>query len=365
MARACSAFVEGPGEVVAGRVDRGAGSQGGEVLVRLDLEGSGDGLVGLVVVGRVAGDPGLLDVGDREVGPGDVVGGHPTQCRLQRGDGWPRGPGRSRARPWRRAGRRWRSERVGRGGDADAAGDGEDDADADDGQASTHVNGAPTDGSVVRPDRATRGRAAGQMVRVRPYGDAWRHRYRRGGPSGPRRSRPWTCCGSARCRAVRPGHSTASPLHRWSGAGRRCCHWPGGPGRGRCHRRRRRWRRRRHPGRSATSDELALDDLQRDVDDVVSEPAAVREALVVATDHTEPVGLGGDRDRHVEAQLLARGDLALGLVQALDTREEHRHEVVARGRRRRDPVDGLDELGQLGVGDVLQGRSVAASARTR
>ena len=103
-----------------------------------------------------------------------------------------------------------------------------------------------------------------------------------------------------------------------------------------------------------TADELALDDLERDVDDVVTEPAAVREALVVATDDTEPVGLSGDRSRHVEAKLLARGDLALGHVEALDTGEEHRDEVVARRLRARRCRRRPRQLGQLGVGDVLQ-----------
>ena len=106
------------------------------------------------------------------------------------------------------------------------------------------------------------------------------------------------------------------------------------------------------------TDELALDHLERDVDDIVTETATVGEALRVSTDHAEPVGRGRHRGRHVEAELLARGDLALGHVEALDAREEHRHEVVARGLGSVDAVDGLDQLRQLGVGHVLERRCV-------
>ena len=53
---------------------------------RLDLEGPGRGLVGLLVVGGVAGEAGLLDVGHREVRPGDVVLRQAAQGVLQRED---------------------------------------------------------------------------------------------------------------------------------------------------------------------------------------------------------------------------------------------------------------------------------------
>ena len=96
------------------------------------------------------------------------------------------------------------------------------------------------------------------------------------------------------------------------------------------------------------TDKLTLDHLQGDVDDIVRKTAAVGEALRVATDDAETVGVLGDLRAHVEPELLTRSDLALGHVEALDTREEHRHEVVARGRGGLDAVDGLDSLGSRG-----------------
>ena len=66
-----------------------------------------------------------------------------------------------------------------------------------------------------------------------------------------------------------------------------------------------------------------------DVDDVVAEPAAVREAAVVAADDAEAVDLArrGHRDRVVEPQHV--GDVVAGVVEALDAGAEHGDEVVA------------------------------------
>ena len=111
--------------------------------------------------------------------------------------------------------------------------------------------------------------------------------------------------------------------------------------------------------------------LQRDVDDVVAEPAAVREALQVPAEHAEPVRLRGRLDRRVQPQhlrgldhvLVGVQDVAVqvGLDRARRAVERRRTFAIPvrkistrslRGpRRRRHAVDPLDQLGQLGVGD--------------
>ncbi len=106
-------------------------------------------------------------------------------------------------------------------------------------------------------------------------------------------------------------------------------------------------------------EQLALQHLELDVDNVVREPSAVREALIVSTDDSEPVGFGSRGDRGVQANHLARRD-ALGHVQPLDACKEHRHQICAGGRRGRDAVDGLDEPRHLGVLDPLEELAVTA-----
>ena len=152
----------------------------------LELEGAGDGLVGLVVEGGVAGDAGLLDVRHGEVGPRDVVGRHPAQGVLQRGDaGLEVLPGvgdHARDRRGRRGARRRR-----RGRHADATRDTEDESDADDDQAPAHEDVLSVGAvAAARPrDGSSRGRAGGA---VSPCGCVvQRRRCRRRGPGGPHR----------------------------------------------------------------------------------------------------------------------------------------------------------------------------------
>src|SRR5439155_17605078 len=59
-------------------------------------------------------------------------------------------------------------------------------------------------------------------------------------------------------------------------------------------------------GRALGACKDTLDHPQVDVDDVVGETPAVRVTGLVAVDDTEPLGVGGRRDRHVQPQLLAR-----------------------------------------------------------
>ena len=106
------------------------------------------------------------------------------------------------------------------------------------------------------------------------------------------------------------------------------------------------------------ADEHAFDDLERHVQDVVGEPASVREARGVAADHAEGRTLArAGIDRHVQPELLARHH-AVGHVQPVDAGQEHADQIVARGRRRGDPVDRVDQSGDLGIGDVGQELSV-------
>src|SRR3954465_13951341 len=76
------------------------------------------------------------------------------------------------------------------------------------------------------------------------------------------------------------------------------------------------------------TDELTLDNLQGDVDDVVSQPASVRETCVVSTDHAEAVGVVARSDRRVQSQHLTWCGEVGGLVEPVDSCEEYRHEVV-------------------------------------
>ncbi len=110
------------------------------------------------------------------------------------------------------------------------------------------------------------------------------------------------------------------------------------------------------------ADQLALHHLQRLVDHVVGQPAAVGEARVVAVEHAQPLGVGGRFDGRVEAQLLRRPHRRR-LVEALDALQEDVDEVVARLVRRVDLVDRLDELRQLGVGHVLEELRVVPGGR--
>src|SRR5437867_1685861 len=75
-------------------------------------------------------------------------------------------------------------------------------------------------------------------------------------------------------------------------------------------------------GRLRVRQQHAEDRAQRYVDDVVGQPATVRETGVVSADHAERVAGGARtrRDRHVQAELLGRGPVG-GLVQPGNTRE--------------------------------------------
>ena len=132
----------------------------------------------------------------------------------------------------------------------------------------------------------------------------------------------------------------------------------------------------------------ALEHLQGDVDDVVAEATAVREAGDVAADDPEAVRRGRGGDRHVEAQVLRRRGVrahrvevervevdvgralrgtagaGAGGVVARDAGEERRDQVgTARAGlgavRVRHAVDALDELGDLRVGDLAEELRVA------
>ena len=80
--------------------------------------------------------------------------------------------------------------------------------------------------------------------------------------------------------------------------------------------------------------QLAVDDLQRDVDDVVRQPATVREPVVVATEDAEPVRRSGRPDRlGVEPQLSRSGcTLRLGWLSPGTPVRNTVHEVVAVAR---------------------------------
>ena len=240
MASASSALDEGVGEVVAGGGDRGAGGEGGEVLVRLDLERPGRGVVGLLVVGGVAGEAGLLDVRDREVGPGHVVLRQAAQGVLQRGDaglevlaGVRHDPGHGRG------GRRrtTASDEVAKPMPPETASTRPTPID-DEALALAHAEGpsgtAGCSGGVTRPrDRVPRGRVGlrrSGLAATRGATDAAEQGEEAHADEGHRAldgsgTMPWS----------RPLVSTTAwPSHPRTGAGRRCCRWPGGPGRGTC-----------------------------------------------------------------------------------------------------------------------------------
>src|SRR6185436_12851816 len=112
------------------------------------------------------------------------------------------------------------------------------------------------------------------------------------------------------------------------------------------------------------TDQDALDDLDRNIQDIVGEATAVREPGVVSTDHAKgraPRGAG--RDRHVQPEFLARGDVR-GLVQSVDTGQEHAHQIAAWGRRRGDAVDSLDQACQLRIRHVGQELPVVGRLRS-
>src|SRR5712692_7098691 len=104
------------------------------------------------------------------------------------------------------------------------------------------------------------------------------------------------------------------------------------------------------------------DGLERDVDDVVTEAPAVREALVVAAEHAHAVRRGGHGSRHVETELFRRLHEER-LVQAGDAGEEDRDEIVARRGRDSDAVDRVEKAGGLRVGDPAEELPVAARLR--
>ena len=63
----------------------------------------------------------------------------------------------------------------------------------------------------------------------------------------------------------------------------------------------------------------ALERLQRDVDDVVGEPAAVREALQVAAEHAEPVRAAPSTGTDMFSRSISDGTNASGHVGVVQT----------------------------------------------
>ena len=96
---------------------------------------------------------------------------------------------------------------------------------------------------------------------------------------------------------------------------------------------------------------------QHDVEHVVTRAAAVGEAGDIAAEHAERAGAGRGRNRHVEPQHLGGTDVG-GLVESRDAREEDRHQVVARRRRRVHVEDELEQLGHFRIGHAVQGDGV-------
>src|SRR6476619_3821066 len=78
-----------------------------------------------------------------------------------------------------------------------------------------------------------------------------------------------------------------------------------------------------------------------DVDHVVTEPAAVRPALVVARENAHAIGLRGHRDREVDAEQIRKSRSRV--VELRHAGEQNRDEVVTAGLRSSELVELVDD----------------------
>ena len=104
------------------------------------------------------------------------------------------------------------------------------------------------------------------------------------------------------------------------------------------------------------AEEEARRNAQLDIDDLVAEPAAVRETGVVTADDAERVLRLRRRDGDVEPQHLAGGDVRR-LIQSRHAGQEDLHQVVASRFGHRDQrvaVEQIEQLGDLWIGDRAQ-----------
>src|SRR5829696_1347200 len=104
------------------------------------------------------------------------------------------------------------------------------------------------------------------------------------------------------------------------------------------------------------AEEEAGGNAQLDIDDLVAEPAAVREAGVVTADNAERVLCFGRRDADVEPQHLAGGDV-LWLIQSRHAGQEDLNQIVASRFGHGDQrvaVEQIEQLGDFWISDRAQ-----------